>query len=36
MPPRFKPAVGEVVAEGAIFTLDTSRGVVTDVKRVKF
>ncbi len=36
MPPRFKPAVGEVVAEGAIFTLDTSRGIVTDVKRVKF
>ncbi len=34
--PRFTAASGKVVADGAIFTLDTASGRVTDVRRVKF
>lgn len=36
MPPKFKPAEGRIIAEGAVFTLDTGSGRVTDIKRVKF
>lgn len=35
MPPRFKVADGPVRASGAVFTLDTKDGRVTDIKRVK-
>ena len=33
--PKFTAAAGKVVADGAIFTVDTASGRVTDVKRVK-
>lgn len=36
LPLPFHPASGEVVATGAVFTLDTSSGRVTDVRCVKF
>ena len=36
MPHKFKAAEGPCVANGVIFDLDPSRGVVTDVKRIKF
>jgi metallophosphoesterase (TIGR00282 family) len=35
LPHKFKAAEGEPVADGAVFTLDTSSGRVTEVKRVK-
>lgn len=35
MPPKFAAAKGKVEASGALFTLDTKTGRVTDVKRVK-
>ena len=35
MPPKFKVASGPVIALGAVFTLDTKSGRVTDIKRVK-
>ena len=34
--PKFTAASGNVVADGAIFTLDAASGRVTDVRRVKF
>ena len=36
LPPKFVPAEGEVVAFGAIFTIDTATGKTTSVERVKF
>ena len=36
MPVRFRVADGEIKAHGALFTLDTSKNRVTEVKRVKF
>ncbi len=36
LPAKFTPASGEVTADGVIFTLDTSSGRVTDIKRIAF
>jgi len=36
LPHKFVAAAGEVVAEGVIFTLDTSSGRVTDIEPVRF
>lgn len=36
LPEKFLPALGEPQANGAIFTLDTSSGKVTDVERITF
>lgn len=36
MPVRFRVADGEIKAHGALFTLDTSKKRVTEVKRIKF
>ena len=36
MPSKFKAAEGKVVANGAIFTLDTRTGRVTDARRISF
>ena len=36
MPSKFESATGECVANGAVFTLDTKSGRVTEVKRISF
>ncbi len=36
LPHKFVPASGAIRAEGAVFTLDTTKGVVTDVKLISF
>ena len=36
MPVRYMPAQGKIEAQGVIFTLDESAGVVTDIRQIKF